>query len=156
MSDALDEMTEQESKWVTKWEKLVEKKPEPLILIIDANSSEGNVDVYLPTGSEENNVHGRWIRNIKKHLKDFPDGEGWLLSNIDGWHFGKGIPTVKSGTTYGPWGATGSHSDDFWDHYIHTLDVDYGEVPEDWTFIGSLPSQQGNLEIRKTDLDHRR
>lgn len=149
MTDAEDEMyelTDTEENWVRKWSKLVSKMPDPLLLLVNAASAGGDVEVLLPDHIEEESRHSRWANRLIKHLKDFPAGDAWLLSNIEGWHFGKGTVTVVSSSSYGPNGACSSHSDDYSDHYLKSIPIDYGCTPEGYRCISVLPSNQGNRE----------
>lgn len=142
----MEGLTAAEENWVTKWSKLASKVPEPLLLMVDEASSTGDIEVFLPESVEVEARHSRWVERLRKHLENFPKGDAWLLSNVDGWHFGKGTVTVVSRSSYGPNGACSSHSDDYSDHYLRSLPIDYGSVPEGYQCMTVLPSNQGARE----------
>ncbi|WP_166256335.1 hypothetical protein [Marinobacter salicampi] len=143
------ELTEAEEQWIDEWLTLINKMPQPLMLMIDAESADGSVGVYLPPGDANRKAaHTRWINRINGHLGQFPEGDGWLLSNVDGWHFGKGNPTVVSSPSYGVNGACSSHSDDYEDHYCQSVMIPYGQVPQGYEWLSDLDSNLGSRDTK--------
>lgn len=142
------ELTEAEEQWISQWLSLVNKMPQPLMLMIDAESADGSVGVYLPDNAEQKPSHSRWINRMNRHLGQFPDGDVWLLPNVDGWHFGKGNPTVVSSPSYGVHGACSSHSDNYAAHYRQSVMVPYGQVPGGYEWLNYLDSNQGSRDTK--------
>lgn len=140
-------MSAAESKWVKRWATLVDSIPEPLQLLIPEASADGSVEVYKPEGHGRDVRHTRWMNRLRRHLESFPEGDAWLLPNTDGWHFGKGTPTVTSSSSYGAGGACSSHSDDLSEHYLVTIPIDHGEAPDGFESVCVLPSHHGLLNF---------
>ncbi|MCS0096655.1 hypothetical protein [Vibrio cholerae] len=102
------ELTQVEQNWLDEFTVVMNKMPKALTLRINS-FGDGSVEVFSPAGKDFTPAQSRWIKRIESVLESFPKTpEFWTLSNIDGFHVGKGCPSTFSGTSYGVWGATGS------------------------------------------------
>lgn len=142
------EPTEQEETWIEQWLSLIDKLPVSLMLMIDSDASDAPVVVLLPEEDRKTASHTRWINRMTRHLDSLPEGDGWLLANTEGWHFGKGDPTVTSSSSYGVYGACSRSSDDYASHYVESVDVDYGSIPDDYQRLAELHSDAGSRNAR--------
>lgn len=140
------ELSEIEKEWLWRFEKLTDKLPRGLSLVINRDSSCGDVEVFTEAEQVFSRSHKIWINKFKKLLLEMPKtSKFWVLSNIDGLHVGKGYPTAISKSSYGVNGACSSYSDDFHAFYHTTVHVEYREVDE---------SEYSNhdFEVIKTNL----
>lgn len=142
----LTEPTEQEDQWIGRWLALINKMPAPLLLMTDADATDTPVLVVLAGAGPRKAHHTRWINRFSAHLDALPDGDGWLLANVDGWHFGKGDPTITSSSSYGVNGACSSNSDDYAAHYVESVMVPYGAIPDGYQCLAELNSDKGTRE----------
>jgi hypothetical protein len=145
-------LNDAEEKWTDRFSAIIETKPKSLKLIIDSLSCTGNIEVFSQPNTSFTSSEKAWIKQIKKHLGQFPESpEFWLLSNIDGWSVGKGKPSFYSGTTVGTGGATGSLSDDFRKYYHVSFECERDEIGEnfrDQCETVELKSNLGDLHIQ--------
>jgi hypothetical protein len=139
-------VTVQEEDWLGEWLYLVNKMPAPLMMMIDADASDCSVVVVLHESHSLQPEHTRWISLMNAHLNGVPGTEAWLRTNPDGWHFGKGRPTVTTSTSYGANGACASSSDDYKDHYIQSVMMPFCSVPAEYQIVGVLDSEQGDTK----------
>jgi len=144
-------LSEREEVWVSEWLAMIIKLPAPLLLMVDADAADDPVVAVLPTGAKKQAQHTRWINRFRRHLEAFPEGEGWLLANGDGWHFGKGKPTVTSSAGYGAYGARSHNSDDYEAHYLQSVMLPCGSVPDGYEVLAVFSSDQGT---RQASLIH--
>ena len=148
----MPELNDIEKNWIDQFLGLINKRPSGLRLFID-NEGDGVVEVQSLPGTDLTRHQKNWINKVKTKLSEFPDSnEFWIISNVDGWSIGKGVPTMTSGTTYGSWGATGTLHDNFHDFYIDTVDVEYGEIDEDYREqieAIELHSNRGHFKINE-------
>lgn len=137
--------------WISTFEKLFSRKSKSLRLLLNAQSSSGEVEVFSPSGKRFTQNQKKWIIELKEHVAKFPEiPEFWLLANIDGWHIGQGSPAFYSTTSVGVGGAQGSLRDDFHEHYLHTFDIEYTDVDEDLYLECDCDTIQGGAGDFKT------
>ena len=126
------ELTGIESDWVSKLDKHMSKVPKGVDLLINRDSSYGNVEIFSQENMSFTRGQKTWITRLKNIIAEKPDTpEFWLLSNIDGLHVGKGYPTIINKSSYGVNGACSTHQDNFDEHYYSTFSVEYCEVEHD-------------------------
>jgi len=140
------ELSEQEDQWVAQWLVLIDAVPAPLLLMVDADAADTPVVAMLPEAARKEARHTRWINRFRKHLNAMPEGEGWLLANGEGWHFGKGHPTVISSPGYGSQGACSANTDDYDAHYVQSVMLPYGAVPNGYQQLAIFDSDQGSRQ----------
>ncbi|EIO3215675.1 hypothetical protein LQI33_002346 [Vibrio parahaemolyticus] len=125
------ELTQVEQNWLDEFTVVMNKMPKALTLRINS-LGDGSVEVFSPAGKDFTPAQSRWIKRIESLLELFPKTpEFWTLSNIDGFHVGKGCPSTFSGTSYGVWGATGTYSDNYDDFYLVSFPVEFGEYSDE-------------------------
>lgn len=121
-------LSPEETKWLSELVDIMDKKPKALMLGIDTNSDFGNVEAFSGEGRDFTPAQSRWIKQLEEHVNALPQTpEFWLLSNIDGFHVGKGYPSNFHGTGYGSYGAVATYSDNYDDFYVESFDVEYGD-----------------------------
>ncbi|ENI4487392.1 hypothetical protein ABXZ88_003264 [Vibrio fluvialis] len=134
-------LTDVEQEWLDMFIDTMQKMPKALTLRINS-FGDGNVEVFSPEGKDFTAAQSRWIGRLQSILMSFPHTpEFWTLSNIDGFHVGKGYPSTYSGSGYGPSGAEATYSDNFSEFYLVTYPVDYGDFASnerenyDWMYL---------------------
>lgn len=134
-------LTDVEQEWLDMFIDTMKKMPKALTLRINS-LGDGNIEVFSPAGKDFTAAQSRWIGRLQSILKSFPHTpEFWTLSNIDGFHVGKGYPSTYSGSGYAPSGATATYSDNFSEFYLVTYPVDYGDFASnerdnyDWMYL---------------------
>ncbi|EGQ9728194.1 hypothetical protein FWP31_04880 [Vibrio cholerae] len=148
------ELTQVEQNWLDEFIVVMNKMPKALTLRINS-LGDGSVEVFSPAGKDFTPAQSRWIKRIESVLESFPKTpEFWTLSNIDGFHVGKGYPSNFFGTGYGPWGATATYRDNYDDFYLVSFPVDFMEYSyedrkeHDWV---ELRSSIGDLKVWHVD-----
>lgn len=152
----MDELTEIELHWLGEFKRHMAKKPRALSLKIDTLKDYGYVEVFAPAGKQFTPAQARWNATLEKLVSAFPDTpKFWLLSNIDGWHVGKGYPTITSGTGITPSGAMGTYSDNYHEHYVETFDVEFGELTDEERYECEsleIKSSRGDLRTWESSI----
>lgn len=148
------EPNEQEKTWIDLFSTLMHKKPKAISLYIDNQRDEGNVEVFSAPDKPFTKAQNNWIKEIENHLNDLPSSEHfWLMSNIDGWHIGKGQPIVYHGSTYGSYGGQCSYDDNFSELTIETFSIEYCNIEQsmrDDCYYHEFCSNRGDFDLKHT------
>ncbi|MEI8659322.1 hypothetical protein [Vibrio sp. Hal054] len=139
-----------EKDWLDAFTLTMLKMPKALTLRINS-LGDGSVEVFSAKGKDFTPAQLRWVQAVESLLATFPKSpEFWSLSNIDGFHVGKGIPSTFSGTGYSAWGAMSTYSDNYSDFYLVSFPVDYLEFADgernDYDVV-CLRSCNGDLKV---------